>query len=502
MVSLALVSLGAPSCAGSSSARGNGAADAGESGAGSAGAGQGGSGAVGGSGSNTGGAPAAGNAGSAQAGAPGEAGQTTGGGSGAGATSGGTTNGGEAGTGDSVETGGEGGARAGSAGESGAGSAEGGRSAGEAGAGGEAGGGSNEPPPVLACVTQVLASGSSTFALDDQGRLFAWGWAQYGTLGLGPLENGNLTYEFRPKWVDGIPDPVSDVGHSCARTEVGDVWCWGYNYGGRVGDGTEITRWEPVLVHGFTHDVERLASASIGHQCAIDDEGAVWCWGYNAAGQVGDGTTDARLQPARVPLTGEFVSVAAGYNHTCALSAQGSVFCWGANDDGQIGIDTEGETAFEPAQVAALGTGVRSLHVALNTNCAVMLDGSVRCWGEFYWNPGQTASDPVVELTDVKLMSLDHQNLCVVKNDGSLWCWGNAAPQFEYPFPATDEPYAVDHLDGEVIALTSGRYHMCALLADHSLWCFGSNSAGELGLGDYVARSEFTRVTNCETAEP
>jgi alpha-tubulin suppressor-like RCC1 family protein len=132
------------------------------------------------------------------------------------------------------------------------------------------------------------------------------------------------------------------------------VKCWGFNGSGQLGDGTTTTRLFPVIVSGITNAV--AIAAGEFHTCALLADGSARCWGDNSTGQLGDGTTTDRPAPtevtisflkrtlsggvvAIVPLV-NLVRIATGRRHTCAILADGSVRCWGENAFGQIGSGT------------------------------------------------------------------------------------------------------------------------------------------------------------------
>jgi alpha-tubulin suppressor-like RCC1 family protein len=130
------------------------------------------------------------------------------------------------------------------------------------------------------------------------------------------------------------------LAHSCALTTDGAVWCWGRNDSGQVGDSSRAASTGPVrLRFGSAPRIVQLVSGA-AHNCALDASGRVWCWGRNTRGAVGDGTTTSRLAPTRVPLPGGAAAVAAGTAHSCATLVDGRTFCWGDNADGQIGDGT------------------------------------------------------------------------------------------------------------------------------------------------------------------
>lgn len=194
---------------------------------------------------------------------------------------------------------------------------------------------------------------------------------------------------------------------------------------------------------------------------------------------------DAPATPALVTVP----SVAVGYAHSCALRADGTVWCWGKNDVGQLGRGTlTVDPDPTPAKVIGL-SGVARIVASNAPMCALMLDGTVRCWGG---RPsGQFNATPYVVqgLTDViEIAAGSGGHQCARKGDKTVWCWGsNAHGQLGHPsagdaivdgFPQTFTPTQVKGLKADGIAL--GRSHSCARTGS-SVVCWGSNQYGELG---------------------
>jgi alpha-tubulin suppressor-like RCC1 family protein len=136
----------------------------------------------------------------------------------------------------------------------------------------------------------------------------------------------------------------SDSGFNfdtCALTTGGGAKCWGANALGQLGDGSTSQRNAPVAVSGLTSGVVEISTGA-EHTCALTIGGGVKCWGRNNFGQVGDGSTTQRLTSVDVSgLTSNVTQVAAGADHTCALTTGGAVRCWGNNDNGRVGDGTQ-----------------------------------------------------------------------------------------------------------------------------------------------------------------
>jgi alpha-tubulin suppressor-like RCC1 family protein len=134
------------------------------------------------------------------------------------------------------------------------------------------------------------------------------------------------------------------VTHICVLYVTGEVYCgWGTNTYGQFGSGAPSTfptlSGSQVIAFSAANPATDI-DAGAAHTCALDGAGQLYCWGNNAAGQLGDGTTTNRPAPTLVPSIDPVVDFDAGTAHTCAVSDAGGILCWGGNGSGQLGDGT------------------------------------------------------------------------------------------------------------------------------------------------------------------
>jgi hypothetical protein len=168
--------------------------------------------------------------------------------------------------------------------------------------------------------------------------------------------------------------------HTCALNNAGAVQCWGDNVYGELGNGTTTQSSTLVPVTGLSSGVVAIAVGAT-HSCALTNTGIVQCWGLNSSGQLGDGTTTQANTPVQVAGLSNVVAIAAGANSSCALTSAGEALCWGDNTNGQLGNGAFGGTSNLPLQVSGLASGVVAIAEAGSHGCAMTSAGDVKCWG-------------------------------------------------------------------------------------------------------------------------
>ncbi len=239
------------------------------------------------------------------------------------------------------------------------------------------------PIPGLSGVTAISAGLEFACALLSDGSVQCWGDNTYGELG-----NEGPTSPTSPVPVTGLTGATAIsagkfLESACALLSDGSVQCWGNNSLGQLGNGTTTSASTPVTVPGLSGVT--AISAGYGFACAILSHGAVQCWGDNGNGQLGDGTTTGEdcggnpcsLTPVAVSGLSGATAISAG--GACALLSNGTVDCWGYNAYGELG---NGTTADSPVPVAVSGlTGVTAISSSASFACALLSGGAVECWG-------------------------------------------------------------------------------------------------------------------------
>ncbi len=406
---------------------------------------------------------------------------------------------------------------AGSAGQPGAGgggAAGGGMGPGGAGSGGNSAGANGAGPGFT--IEQIsLDTGDAHTCVSTPNSVHCWGSNLSGRLGTSAdaatphpepalVENGAL----------GVVREVAlGAGHSCSLREDGRVLCWGTNDKGQLGTGASTANGNPhpnpTLVDDSILGVARQLAPGGEHTCALRDDGRVLCWGYNAAGQLGDATTAGTGTVTPVPLLladtdlGIVEQLAADERHSCALRQGGRVLCWGANEKGQLGRGaTSSGTNPAPALVSDSVLGVaRQVAVGGGHTCGLRADGRVVCWGlndfgqlGLSAGSGQTTGTPTPTLLDngtlgvITQLALGARHTCALRADGRVLCWGNNAKgqlgtsTLAGTNTPTPTPVLVDDgALGVVRRLALGLEHSCALRDDGRVLCWGANKSGQLG---------------------
>jgi alpha-tubulin suppressor-like RCC1 family protein len=288
-------------------------------------------------------------------------------------------------------------------------------------------------------------------------------------------------------------------GHTCGVLANSTLWCWGLNFTGQLGTGNENSSNLPQQVTSPAAQGWGSVAAGYDHSCALRAGGTLWCWGYNADGQLGIGnfTDQDRPQQVTSPAPGGWTSVTAGNYHTCATRTGGTLWCWGWDPYGQLGIGN-GASQDLPRQVTTpAAQGWVSVTAGYGHTCAIRTGGTLWCWG--YATEGQLGLGPVNDETfPVQVttpapggwasVAAGYYHTCATRAGGTLWCWGNNLEgEVGIGSGSSTRQYLPQQVATPAAAgwtsVTGGGSHTCATRAGGTLWCWGSDYSGQLGIG-------------------
>jgi len=320
-----------------------------------------------------------------------------------------------------------------------------------------------------------------------------WGDGTKGQLGQSAQLSRNAPVS-TPSLGSGVVDLEAGTDHTCAVFYTGTLKCWGRNNLGQLGTGTGLDSYAPVTVTGLS-GVTAVATGQY-HTCALLKTGAVKCWGWNNAGQIGpcstpggSGATAHCMTPQDVSgLSSGVVAIAAGKYHSCALLNTGGLKCWGYNPAGQLGDGTNTASS-TPVSVSGLSSGVAKIAAGGETTCAVLSTGEARCWGmntngtlgNSTASPNQNVPQIVTGMSTAVEISVGTSHACAVLSTGGVQCWGyNDKGQVGGSGNKTS-PTTVTGLSGSASKIAAGDKHTCAVLRTGGVQCWGWNNVGQLG---------------------
>jgi alpha-tubulin suppressor-like RCC1 family protein len=292
------------------------------------------------------------------------------------------------------------------------------------------------PSPVagLSGATVISAGSQTSLALDATGAVYAWGNNLAGEVG-----DGTTTFRPAPTLISGVTGSALSAGvttvvagnaSSFAVNKDGTVLAWGWGAYGQLGNNTRDSRLLPAPVPDLS-DVACLAAGGL-HVVACRRDGTVVAWGYNSSGQLGDGTKIDRLAPTAVDIS-DVVAVAAGAEHSLALKRDGTVWAWGRND--ALQIDDFRFDRSTPVPVRGIDD-VIAIAAGAKFNLALKRDGSVWSWGDNA--SGQLGNGTAIatlgvgrvsDLTDIVAISANASSAHALAMDsrGVVWSWGENA---------------------------------------------------------------------------
>lgn len=364
-----------------------------------------------------------------------------------------------------------------------------------------------EPPPTDEYLAILDVTETQGCVITAAGKIYCWGQNLNGKIGIGTgaaeqtVPKSICTHADNPVYTH---IELSSDHSSCALSDAGKIYCWGDNFDGAVGDGTNINRNVPTAVVAPAGVTFSNLVGGHGYHCALGSNGKGYCWGENLFGQLGNGVAGSKNVPTEVatPSGVSLTAIYASDEHACAQGDDDKFYCWGDNLDGKLGNGTY--TSSNSPVVALLPAGVTAKTASQNENttCVIGSDDLAYCWGE---NSRGEAGDgtksdrnaPV--LVDVppgvvfESLTVGRwaEHSCAIATTGDAYCWGaNHAGQVgDGTLVERGSPAVVNMPVGvKFTTLITHKEHSCALGDDGKSYCWGENSNGQLGDGTYTNR--------------
>lgn len=371
---------------------------------------------------------------------------------------------------------------------------------------------------------ELISSGHShTCKVSSQGKIICWGSNEFGKLGtdqnLNSSENTSFPYmPFVPVNPFGSEDNFISVSagnnHTCGLTDNGIIKCWGSNSDGQLGIASSVsTSSSPEQIKNASGSIDNIryiqVSSGGNHTCALTSDRLVRCWGRNSEGQLGNGLIINSNYPVDVLGVSGVSMISSGEKHSCSVGFSGIVKCWGINDKGQLGVSPgssisftppgSGSTSYySPVPVSVLGlTGVKSISAGTKHSCSLLIDGSIKCWGDN--SMGQLGNGEIsgggFSAVQVSLISgaisLDAGAFhnCAITSSNGVKCWGeNSAGQLGNGITSlTGSSFAASVINFKSVeksgltSVSSGFGHTCSLSSFGITNCWGDNGSGQIG---------------------
>jgi len=358
--------------------------------------------------------------------------------------------------------------------------------------------------------TQAFAGASHhNISVQNDGTALTWGANVYGQLGDNTTtkkKNPIVVTDALGNTLTGIQSVSAGLSSTVILKNDGTLLAVGRNHVGQLGDGTTANRHVLVVVtDALGNPITGIQRVVLGtyFTVALKDDGTMLAWGNNTQGQLGDGTTVTKVNPVVVadalgnPITG-IQSIAAGLNHALALKNDGTMLAWGVNNLGQLGDGTTLSKSNPVVVTDALGSpisGVISVTAGDNYNVALKNDGTMLAWG--YNNVGQlgdgttaTKFNPVVvsdalgnPITGITMVSAGGVHTLALKSNGNIAAWGDNTWGKLGDGTSVNRVNPVVLNTGIAISVAAGNLHSLALRSDGLMLAWGRNFYGQLGDG-------------------
>jgi alpha-tubulin suppressor-like RCC1 family protein len=226
-------------------------------------------------------------------------------------------------------------------------------------------------------VASVAVGGAHACAVTMAGTLTCWGSDSQGQLGNN--SNVNSSMPISVMGLSGVTAVATGTFHTCALVG-GTVFCWGNNQSGEIGNNSMLDVHVPTQVAGLT-GIKAISSGA-DHNCVLNASNGIECWGRNDDGQLGIGSNTNALTPVQLGFTSGCNLIACGGLYSCAyFSGPGTFWCWGSNAAGQLGVNSTTSNN-SPKPLTGVSAATQRIAAGFDQTCAVGGTGTLQCWGD------------------------------------------------------------------------------------------------------------------------
>lgn len=334
------------------------------------------------------------------------------------------------------------------------------------------------------------------------GSLWVWGLNSGGQLGDNTIASKSSPIQTTAGGTNWKQVGIGS-GHAAAIKMDNTLWLWGENNYGQLGDNTLVPKSSPIqTIAGGTNWKQVVCGQRFAG--AIKTNGQLWMWGMNSSGQLGNNAATNLSSPVQTVSGGiGWKQLAVGQTYSAAIKTDGTLWLWGANASGQLGRNNTTAVS-SPVQTVAGGTNWKQVSTKYTTTAAIKTDGTLWVWGANTLGvlgngvDVTNRSSPIQTIasgTNWKQVSVGGDHMGAIKTDGTLWLWGrgtsgqlgNGVDSNHYSSPIQTIAGGTNWKQISIGGTNVG--HSAAIKTDGTLWAWGSSLNGQLGRNDRTSIS-------------
>jgi len=340
----------------------------------------------------------------------------------------------------------------------------------------------------------IVAGQYTTIGLDKNGQVWGWGYNYF----TGQLGDNSTINKCTPVSIHGVKKTFCKIdtwSHTMGIDNRGQVWGWGANYQCQLGNNSQIRECTPVSIHGTKKTFCKISTGQY-HTIGIDKNSQIWGWGYNTFGELGDNTQTQQCTPVSIQGTKKtFCTISTNTYFTMGIDNRGQVWGWGYNNNGQLGVNS---IINKCTPVSIQGTKKTFCNISSGYNFTMGIDNGGQVWGWGYNFNGQLGNNSqIIEFTPVSIHGTK-KTFCEISggdrfslgvdNIGQVWSWGaNDAGQLGIMLNKCT-PVSISGVKKTFCEISGGDKFSIGVDKNGQVWGWGYNSFGQLGNNSTIVK--------------